>query len=205
MENKPLVTPVLLPKGNEYNYDPCIWTADSYMMKYIDKFLSAADMALGYQPQHLYLVSDMEIKEGDWCYHRSHEPYTVGKASKQTIMHWGCKKIEATTDKSLGLPLIPQSFIEEYVQKQRNIGKVYISFEESYQIPDCYDEQQWREESVEEKRKYIRKEVIILPVKDSWNREDMKQAYNAGLIEGNRGENKDYIPWEFDEWFDKNY
>ena len=39
-------------------------------------------------------------------------------------------KIEATTDPSLNLPLIPQSFVDKYVEKQGKIEEVLIEMEE---------------------------------------------------------------------------
>lgn len=83
---------------------------------------------LAYDPpkwltQHLYFISDIEIKEGDWVLEKE-----TGKVTK--IVHtagvtkYG-KKIEATTDPLLGLPFIPQSFIDEYVKAQGEIEYAY--------------------------------------------------------------------------------
>ena len=85
--------------------------------------------------QHLYFISNEEIKVGDWCicsdYRNSYQK--LGKVShvgspgnfKNTIqiggntdLHIGrenlnyCKKIIATNDKSLGLPQPSQEFLE---------------------------------------------------------------------------------------------
>ena len=97
--------------------------------------------------QHLYILSDDEIKEGDWCYVKEDSPYppTIEKVvsikDNFIISNLGSsyindsKKIIATTDKSLKIPrkdthlnavwkldgaLLPQpsqSFIEKYIEE----------------------------------------------------------------------------------------
>lgn len=89
----------------------------------------------GFPPQHLYIISDDEIKEGDWVYDSSSLPqdapikririiddthYTLyGDTSRNLKCHY--KKIVATTD-SLHvfrydyLPQLPASFIQAYIK-----------------------------------------------------------------------------------------
>jgi hypothetical protein len=91
-------------------------------------------MITEYKPQHLYLVSDEEIKEGDWF---------ITPGSQLRLRTYAIqpvkadKKVIATTDKSLKIedkdvypylviPQIPQSFIEEFVEANGKIDKVYI-------------------------------------------------------------------------------
>jgi len=92
-----------------------------------------------YIPQHLYILSDEEIKEGDWFIHINlKKTFKCCKASSNTIwandMEMGdmvnrCKKVIATRDKSLKvitgivgsgtgeqLPQIPQSFVPIFVK-----------------------------------------------------------------------------------------
>jgi len=99
---------------------------------------------------HLYILSDDEIKEGDW-YHNS-----IDNSIKQTsdwIYVSTCKKIIATTDKSLILhdnsknnkcfgtqlsgkcshilPQIPTSFIQYFIEQYNNgnvITKVNVEY-----------------------------------------------------------------------------
>jgi len=99
--------------------------------------------------QHLYILSDEEIKEGDW--------FIVGKRLVQATLNGGTlgytsfnkvaflwikphhKKIIATTDKSLSInknmkldltlisiPRIPESFIESYVKADGKIDEVEL-------------------------------------------------------------------------------
>lgn len=106
-------------------------------------------------PQHLYITTDDEIKEDDWCIHTSHNKSTVihVKHIEDKGKHimtecgqncWGdyCKKIIATTDKSLTywsdkeidgfsgdipLPQPSKAFIEKYC-KVGGIDEVLIEY-----------------------------------------------------------------------------
>jgi hypothetical protein len=90
--------------------------------------------------QHLYILSDDEIKEGDWClfkqiigseYKLCKITYKFGNqltsllenGNKQEEASQYYKKIIATTDESLGLPQPSQSFIEKFVEEY-NKGNV---------------------------------------------------------------------------------
>lgn len=100
-----------------------------------------------YINQHLYIVSDEEIKEGDWCYNYVLDSITQIKsgdvnflAERYYLKH--AKKIIATTDKYLSsetnnpiqqLPQIPELFIEiyiEYFNSNKPITEVEIEYEE---------------------------------------------------------------------------
>lgn len=92
------------------------------------------------KPQHLYFICDDELKENDWFISDVPEPNEVLKCkgfgdynsvySDELSTHkMNCFKIVATTDESLGLPLIPQSFVEDYVEAKGEIGQVKIKME----------------------------------------------------------------------------
>ncbi len=58
----------------------------------------------GYQPYHLYIISDDEIKDGDWCINKNKDTLyqlTGGTVTEETSKHWD--KIIATTDTSLSI------------------------------------------------------------------------------------------------------
>ena len=93
------------------------------------------------KPQHLYITTDEEIKEGD-CY--IHPDATVPQNDFNHV-YVDCRKIIATTDPKLlkpqikqvnwigseriwSLPQIPQSFIEEYC-KAGGIDNVMVEYE----------------------------------------------------------------------------
>jgi len=128
--------------------------------------------------QHLYLTSDREIKKGDWCIYPNN---IVGKLSHpydgETL--YNSKQIEATTDATLELPLIPQSFIEEYVAKQGKIDEVMIAMD----VFDC---------TANGVQKTIidtlTKDdcIIIVPIKESWTREEVIELCTKALYDGHR-------------------
>ena len=104
--------------------------------------------------QHLYITSDEEIKEGDWCYNSKRKSIELGKYMIGTNEFIFCKKIIATTNTSLisineqyfdvnksrksavleqkTLPQIPQEFIEAYVKAYNEgnpITEVIVEYE----------------------------------------------------------------------------
>lgn len=146
---------------------------------------------------HLYLVSDRNIRKGDYFLNGMNN---LSLATKDTFIgDWynvtskSCRKIEATTDKSLNLPLIPHSFVEKYIQAQRKIDRVSISI--------YYDRANITDAALD----YPGGEVIIIPVKDSWNREELKTELNKAYQLGHAHANKVIGYEEFNEWFNKTY
>lgn len=108
-------------------------------------------LSKSYQPQHLYITTDEEIKEGDW--------YLLGNTPRKSTGNLGKPdskwlKIIATTDPKLvfnnkfereiqgvkmeashhkQLPQIPQSFIEEYC-KAGGIDEVLVEYEYGFSL-----------------------------------------------------------------------
>lgn len=98
--------------------------------------------------QHLYFISNDEIKEGDWYYDTNHN--AIGKYDSSAQIG---KKIVATTDKSLNdnikpqnrefvkalnsiIPEIPESFIQAYI-KSYNDGKAIEEVDLEMDISNC--------------------------------------------------------------------
>ncbi len=137
------------------------------------------------QPHHLYLVSDEVPVEGDYIIRKDMIIHL-----KQVIIPWDKKEsvVKATTDKSLGLPLIPQSFVQEYAQKQGKINKVRIRLIKGMVVVNINDQGNYNG---------FTGFIEILPIKDSWNREEVREV--ARLAQNRSA----YM--SFDEWFDKNY
>lgn len=108
-------------------------------------------MSLEYwEPHHLYLTSDEDIKEGDWFFNpATNEVLFASKDmlswnSDTTQQHKGWRKIIATTNPDLqiipkfyrspenknnNVPKIPQSLIEYFVQQQGNVKEVLVEYE----------------------------------------------------------------------------
>lgn len=123
--------------------------------------------------QHLYLVCDLEIKPSDYLI--SHNEFigqlldnvgnvkwiststpTIQKISYVEIKGKFFKRIVATTDKSLSLPLIPSSFIEYFVREQGKVNKVKI-------LTDAFGTIIPNKEG----------EVIILPIEEKTKRQQL--------------------------------
>lgn len=165
-------------------------------------------------PQHLYFISDRGSKKGEWTLFGNSlngelKDFIGGKPIKAKY-DYGSNgiynfKIEATTDKSLGLPIIPESFVEEFVKHQCKSAEVYIKMNDALDIPDQY---------IPENSKgpidgWNKREVIIVPCKNSWNREEMKkEMYNAWVVSADIERDKIGIfpnAIAFSIWFNKNY
>lgn len=104
-------------------------------------------------PQHLYFTSNEEISTGD-----NYINIITMQPDKAGVC-WGLnphlRKVVATTDKSLNLPLIPQSFIEEYVKNKGEIKEVDITYysEEPFTLSRDSDGEQ--EVIIEEKKQTL--------------------------------------------------
>jgi len=103
-------------------------------------------------PQHLYITSNEEIKEGDWCITNGGNN-RIGVDKYQSTIQYTIKplKIIATTDKSLLInitkkssdgikykhlpvyfPAIPESFIKAFVESNGTIKEVLVEYEERW-------------------------------------------------------------------------
>lgn len=154
-------------------------------------------------PHDLYIVSDEEIKEGDWVLNiSSNEFYQCNDISKSNQYKHN-KKIIATTDTSLTiledigdnsgfgveveLPQPSQEFIEKYI-KEYNKGNIILNIlvQMTYDIQKEDDGFDIGQRRVNYRVKINSKDntITIHPIKDSWNREEViklcKQAYSDG-------------------------
>lgn len=163
-----------------------------------------------FDAQHLYILSDEDIKEGDWVecnkqiYQHNSRAYSTAE-----------KKIIATTDTSLlsnkvlryregnlgeatdylPLPQPSQSFIEKYIEKY-NKGKRITGVMVEYEGFECSNGHYMNHQTVCnyphcEQNNYPKFKVsskdntiTIKPVKDSWNRDEVdsliESAYELG-------------------------
>lgn len=111
---------------------------ESGCFSYTPKGILHTNLLIG-SPHHLYILSDEEIKEGDWYLDISliNSLFIIPRQALSNIkrIDKNCKKIIATTDQSIGvvkytegghvinagqkilLPEIPQQFIEYYINE----------------------------------------------------------------------------------------
>lgn len=189
----------------------------------------------GYQPQHLYILSNEKIKEGDWVYENNLNQetniYQVFKINNELGFFrfknvWiplnkqnSAKKIIATTDRLSVLiddgylakesptgkvidylPQPSQSFIQKFVEEYRKcniITEVMVEYEEgkSYSGNEGLIVKEWLKINPKDNTITIRK------VKDSWNREEVKnlisKAFSSDLINTQSAT-------ELDKWIEEN-
>lgn len=152
-------------------------------------------------PQHLYILSDDEIKEGDWFMSMflSYPLHNIQGGHPDYPDASGCKKIIATTDHNLtknisrplgvtqSLPSIPQSFIDKYVSEYnagRKIESVMVEYDEHYNtgVVDCGDEDLWDSGYSDYTLKLNDNTIIIHSIKDSWNRQELIKTIREAIV-----------------------
>lgn len=128
--------------------------------------------------QHLYILSNEEIKTGDWIYRYEDKKVFQSKSyfSEDNPLKKGLiTKIIATTDTSLGLPQPSQQFIKYYIEEYNKgnvINKVEVEVKRRIEFNGCHS----YESSVNFDLKINSNNTInIKPIKDSWTREEVLQ------------------------------
>ena len=85
---------------------------------------------------HLYIISDDEIKEGDWCVtnlNKMEKFNSPWKGEIEISYKQETRKIIASTDSSLNLPNISEEFIKLYIEKYNSgnpIDEIEVEYEE---------------------------------------------------------------------------
>ena len=165
-----------------------------------------------FKHQHLYIISDDKIKEGDWCINtggniKDSFPFRV---TKEVMNNKFIKKIIATTDTSLYihqketfylpervfyLPQPSQQFIQKFVEeynKGREIKEVLVEYEDIIYNPEKDREYQSNDRiNIEDCDKQTRLKInpkdntiTIKIVKDNWNREEVIELCKQAFIDG---------------------
>lgn len=168
--------------------------------------------------QHLYFFSDEEIKEGDWYISAMKSIISQHNGTEKLPDGW--KKIIATTDKSLKVPIdkaymnfgetesLPHtsdSFIEKYIEEY-NKGNI---------ITEVMVEYKPYKMTLETGTKYPEalkinpkdNTITIRKTKDSWNREEVIELMAKAFYTDCRVWKNRYQDWEevdFDEWIEEN-
>ena len=147
-------------------------------------------------PQHLYFLSNEEIQVGDYycAIGMRTDKHGINLCDTERLkeicntMSFTTKKVVATTDTSLNLPLIPQEFIQEYVESNGNIDEVFVEFK--IVADDFINGKEtegrgtiWKNELAISKVKDTWN-YIIIQSKESWTKDELikycKDAFNAG-------------------------
>lgn len=175
--------------------------------------------------QHLYILSDDEIKEGNWklCLNdNSTSQYLSKKSIESDTKCKDCKKIIATTDKSLTkemysvssgkyqepLPQPSQSFIEVFVEEYNKgniITEVMVEYENNTPkfIPIDKFNSKDLQDYIKLKINPKNNTISIRKIKDSWNREEVVNLLNLAWATASAyGENTNSA--DCNDWIDKN-
>ncbi len=162
--------------------------------------------------EHLYFLSDEEIKEGDWMFHNlDKKPIQWnGEETETNPSVYGYKKIIATTElltSNINLPVgsfnyLPQpsqSFIEKFVEEY-NKGNVITEVMVEWEY-NSYSTKTNGELTADFKLKINPKDntITIRKVKESWNKEEVEDKIRKGayvLLNGSIG--------DFDKWIEEN-
>ena len=155
----------------------------------IVKQYSELGLAFGYNitnVHNLYFLSDEEIKEGDlFIYlkdkviHKAHfnstKAFSHCKDGDYIIAYENnlCKKVIASTDKSLELPQPSEEFLESYVKaynEGKQITEVMVEYHEGYWKDLDSKEDDWIESYPMVNSDNT---ISIRKIKDSWNRDEL--------------------------------
>jgi len=140
------------------------------------------------------------IKEGDWFIADEYSKPEMAIISGNKVNGYllkGCKKIIATTDKSLNLPEPSQAFIEKYIEEY-NKGNIITNVMVEYGIDivgksyDMYDEKAVKVKS---------NTITIKKVKDSWNREEVEALCKKAFTHYH---NTNMTNGHFEIWIEEN-
>jgi signal peptidase I len=173
-------------------------------------------------PHHLYILSDEEIKDGDKIVFKNNYLYTVSEnrghyLTVKELPHIEirtdlCKKIIATTDKSLGYtdhivspvpnfcsyPQLSQSFIDEFVKHYNNGNKitdVLVEYHERNDFKELNGEAYTLLTNNEDNS------INIKIIKESWNKEEVIEHMWLAYKKSNTVfSDQKVLRKEFDEW-----
>lgn len=188
---------IMLPTNNNLEFP---YVAQNVFNKQLTIVNSTFAINCELQNQHLYIISDDQIKEGDWIYENNYN--TISKAIyNNDILADKFKKIIATTDTSLvlkscyecskklnsgfncrckKLPQPSQQFIEKYIEsynKNEVITDVLIDYED-YILQHMFKPQEYKQRiKINPKNNTI----TIKKLKNNWNREEVINIFKACL------------------------
>ena len=157
--------------------------------------------------QHLYIISDDEIKEGDWMLDTIQSENPLELATKESIYflntpEQGWKKIIASTDNSLNFPNIPEEFIKLYIEKynSRNpIEEVEVKYILQHDLRTRDLEKEFEHIPIIDSNNCI----SIQSIKDSYTREEVIQLlkkYDEEFVT-----TKKLSSLCFDKWIEENF
>lgn len=163
--------------------------------------------------QHLYILSNEKIKEGDWAIVYINENHR--KVPKKITMELSegistgdmFYNIVATTDKSLGLPLIHDSFLPVFIKgynERKQIKEVDLEME--YFNPALNDDQSWDGMASElySKMKIREDNTVIILESRKYSKQEVRQIIEKRENELDAFYNNRGLVLPIDEWINEN-
>lgn len=99
---------------------------------------------IGGQPQNVYFISEREIIDGDLCYNSFDNRIWQYKPTPCPMPYWGnkktLKKIEATSNLTMKLPIVRMDFMEKYAEQQGDINYVLLKLNKTLDKVDITGE-----------------------------------------------------------------
>jgi hypothetical protein len=177
---------------NKYNDKAIGTTLENKYLQGGGEFIYNSSLDNSSNPQHLYIVSNDKIKEGDWFINLTNVLKCKAVDFHGIVDNEGnrydkeiSKKIIATTNNSLeiqgdhstwveNLPQPSQQFIEKYIESY-NRGDVITDVLVEYEMKHTGWTEDQSEYTYDEFLKIDRKNntITIKKLKDSWNREEV--------------------------------
>lgn len=174
-----------------------------------------------YQPQHLYILSNEDIKVGDWKYDTFHKQVTQVKNIESVTKY--DKKVISATDSSLfkkektstnkhsyiydTLPQIPQLFIEHFINEYNkgnivNKGMVQVvdNGEEDWMGDDYTGEPVWNSKWEIKLNQNNEISILIPSEKETFTRQEMLNEFKR-LIQLYT---TIYVDGDIEEWIKNN-
>lgn len=148
-----------------------------------NKLYSYNDLHEGetYKGFELFFLSDDKIKEGDYfiedqeiplkCLKIDQQYIVFDKNSDESILISVCKKIIASTDKSLGLPRPSNSFIQKYVEEYNKSSIITEIMVEYYKSGRTNTAGIWdvMQSNIYSPKTKLDNTIIIKPFEETWD------------------------------------
>lgn len=131
-----------------------------------------------WQGQNLYIVSDEKFNEGDWIL-ADNNVIKLNKGDNYNMLYH-CKKIVASTDKSLNLPEPSPEFIKKFVEEYNKGNLItYVNVDFIFNTTN----EDWSKRPVQLEGFYTPKMdknnfITITKIKESWNKDEIKELFN---------------------------
>lgn len=165
---------------------------------------------VGFTYNHIYITSNEDIKEGDWCIQNRN--YLCKITCNQDRTQQGLKKIIATTDNltfddgynSWFIPSPSDGFIKKFIERYNTgtpVTKVMVEYEEypitTYGMSDGEPETDTRLKVDKDNC------ITITSIKETWTREEVEKVIHT-ICGTMYKANTLYAPHTVQEWIDQN-